>query len=256
MANTEKPTELAVRDWLKLNTTFGGVTRPAKDPPDYLVGSGTAVEVTELHQQVRGVPERSIGEPVWDTVRDVFKDKSPKPSLGRLGFHCEYSLEAPPKKKELQRELKEALQDFIDENRRIPIRPSERRYWNEIRHRDDPMEPLHICLPCGLCVDFWPVSGPPGFVPLAHGPETGTLALTELMRSAAQAIPAKTSSAERVAALYPGHQWWLVLVDQIPLGRLTEWELEAFAKALSVPPFWSRVLFFDRFGQDHQVFPF
>ena len=253
VSNPEKPSELAVRDWLE--TAYGGVTRPCSDPPDYVVDGRFAVEVTELHQHVAGVPEKTIACPVSRTAFAAFADKSPKPSLGRLIVHCEYSLDSPPPKQQLHLELQEALRDFTDEDRSVPLRPSDRPYWNRARHLDGPVGPsLHICLPSGLCIDFFPCAGPPAFITGVHGPDEGCLPLSELISSAGTAIPDKTSRVLRVAPQYPAYHWCLVLVDRIGLGVPTEGDLDSFSAAISVPAFWRRVLFFDTARRPHELF--
>ena len=253
MSNTEKRSELAVRSWLE--TTYAGVSRPSPDPPDYLVDGRFAVEVTEVHQVVGDSHEKSITDPVQRTAFAVFADKFPKPSLGRLLVDIEYSLELPPLKKSLQVELSEALRDFTDEDRSVPRFPSERLYWNRRRHFGKYPGNLHVCLRCGLCVNFLPLSGSPEFVLNSCGPDCGVFPLSELIYSAQQIIPRKTCKASRVARRYSSCQWWLVLVDAVGHPDLRPWEVADFSRSVTVPSFWQRVLFFDMAFRCHELLP-
>ena len=211
--------------------------------------------MTEVHQRIGERPERSISDPVARTAFAVVEGKTPKASLGRLLVHFEFSLRTPPSKKDLQKQLNEALEDFTDEEREIPFRPSERRYWNRARHLGYETDRLHICLPCGLCVGLMQVAGTPAFIAAAHGPDDGVMSVDELIASGQQAIHAKTEAARRVAGQYSDHEWWLVLVDCIGLPGATKSELDDFSKALSVPAFWKRIVFFDMEQRAYQLHP-
>ena len=230
------------------------------EPPDYFVDDRYAVEVTELHPLVRGRSEKSVVEPVMDNVRKVFKGREPHPSLGPLLVTCEHSVDPSPPKESLRSELQDAIRACTDGEASLLARS--RLWWDAARHRDDIGDPFHLCLPCGVCLGFWPCSENPEsgnseFVFGSYGADTGLLPVSALVDSANDAISRKT---ERVLQAVPDSgtcQWWLALVDCVglPLDSESRRDLDEFRRGVSVPGVWSRVIFFDRAKRSHELFP-
>ena len=253
MGNTEKPSELVVRAWLESKYTL--VRRACSEPPDYFVGDRYAVEVTELHQRVGGKSDRSVVEPVMNTIREVLADRKPHPSLGRHVVKCEYSLDALPPKEALQSELRDAIRAYTDGE--ASLLECSQLYWDATRHRDDIDDPLHLCLPCRVCLGFWPCLGEPEFVFGFYGADTGVMPVLELIGSATVAISRKTRRVIRAGHDSDTYQWWIALVDRVglPFDSESHRDLDEFRRGISVPDVWSRVIFFDWATRSHELFP-
>ncbi|MDD9996416.1 MAG: hypothetical protein OXQ89_01590 [Rhodospirillaceae bacterium] len=256
MANKENSSERAVRASLEQDYGMDAIRRPDQDPPDYLVADRYAVEVTELHPQLAGESDKSTTEPIAATIRGVFAGKRPPESLGRLQVYFEYSAEHVPAKKRLQSELRDAIRPYVESENSVPGRK------DSARHLPDAAPPLHVCLPCGVSLEFWPCSGTPEFAFDLHGgTDTGVLVVSELLTSATRQIAKKTQRIERVlraGSRYRSCDWWLVLVDHIGLPPNSEnySDLDELRRDIHVPTLWNRIILFDYLtGSPHELSP-
>ena len=167
---------------------------------------------------------------------------------------CEHSVDPSPPKEALRSELQDAIRACTDGEASLLARS--RLWWDVARHRDDICgDPWHLCLPCGVCLGFWPCSKNPEFSFGSYGADTGLLPVSALVDSANAAISHKT---ERVLQVVPDSgtcQWWLALVDYVGLPIHLERDFDEFRRGISIPDVWSRVIFFDLVKRSHELFP-
>ena len=198
--------EAVAEEWLK-QQGYVKIERPDQDPPDFVVDGKYAVEVRQLNSMIESdgahKGEEELRKPLHEAVEEVLAKFSP-PAKGRGWYvDCEYdsSKFSISKIKSAKKEIKESLQIFCDR----PPKPKQGSVGSEV-----------IPLGCGICLHLregCPQSAM--FVLNGVYGGKGFMVLGELIRSLQHSIEEKCRKIAKRKDCYPGHEWWLLLVDRI-----------------------------------------
>lgn len=198
MSNPETTEESLARSWLVSVSDGVPVTRCEHDPPDYLLGADTAVEVTRLSEQGRGgscLPSLHSMEKV---VIDVLVELEPfcdNTALPLCVFWVYEPLRELPKTKLLKRQVRDALKPYAK-----PFALSE--------------GILDVPLRCGLSLrlaNLRTTEHAPRFTFCGFSGTTGRHVRTRLLDDLEHAISEKST---KIQGKRSDHEaWWLVLVD-------------------------------------------
>ena len=233
----ENKDERIAREWLK-QQGHTNIEWPDEDPPDFVVDGKYAVEVRrmnpiiEIDGQKKGEEELRIR--LFDAVKRVLDSFGP-PVNGK-GFYVDgmydYSQLLLPQSKALGQEIKEALQPFHDE----VLKPDQ---------FSPCLLPSQLKLKCGICLNLRRGCPKSSMFALWHVSDgKGWRVLSEVRKSLQHCIDEKCAKASRKEKDYPGHEWWLLLVDRIlgiSIQSLSEPALESLHKEIQVHKPFSRV---------------
>ena len=120
MKREENEDERFAKAWL-IRQGYRDIRRPCSDPPDFVIDSDYAVEVTRLNQRIPvGDDEHSRGEeearkPLRDHLEEILGELGPPGNEGRSwGIDCEYDFTDPlPSRKIVTAQISEALAPLL-----------------------------------------------------------------------------------------------------------------------------------------------
>ena len=229
--------ECRAKRWLE-SQGHTDIYRPCTEPPDFVVEGCYAVEVRRLNWMTDrdGKSEgiENSEKPLEDAVKAVLEQYSQAPGGYTVLVDCNYPFDPPiPPKEVTRREVKEAVDKFMEEMRR------------DLESRRCPLR-SRISLACGMTLLFWPVRlpGPGGFelddVEVATASRGWMLADTT--DNIARCIQKKTRQVVAACRVNDYREWWLVLVDHIHVVSLREAYLNKVRGALPPRDLWSRII--------------
>ena len=248
MNKQENDDERLARKWLACQG-YTDIQRPSDDPPDYVVDDKYAVEVRRLNQLVEYNGE-IVGEEqprisLRDTIEKVLAKLVPHGEGQSWIVDCEYdSSKSLPKKKVVTRHILKALQPLTQPyDTNVIIEQFRSEYLDYDKHADelDYLFDLHLCLPCGICLELGEVSTKPArFLIQNISDGKGVGVLPETIRSIRSSIEEKSRKIKHRANNYD--QWWLLLVDHIfYVGGVEDLQAE-----IRVETPWSRIIIVNR----------
>jgi hypothetical protein len=172
-------------------------------PPDFVTSDGTAVEVRRLNQvyfdhngKVQGLENADMA--LWQTIPELIAGYQTSAELeNTIGVF--YMFGRPlPKKRAIARELKIALDAFLEGDRDFSQR---------------------VTLPCGIRLRFFDYRKWMG-TPFRHSgamdDQSGGWVVGKLATSLSHALTEKETKVLPFKAKY--HKWWLILVDHVSWG--------------------------------------
>ena len=242
MANPENEDELLARKWLE-SQEFVDIQRPREDPPDYVVDGRNAVEVMRLNF----AGEESLEIPLKKIVNDVLKNTELPEDGGTWYIYVEYDFSSFPKKRIVERQIRNALDSLIYPHKRDSLKRLGHSYRNKKHSRNyTPHSHFHRCLPCGICLNFlWAESQPPRFELVQVSDGKGAMVLSALSENIDRCIKNKSRKIERCINDY--ENWWLILIDHmniLPPG----FDLEKLREVISSREPWSRIVIISSIG--------
>ncbi len=252
MANKENDDELQAKKWLE-SQGCTDICRPSDDPPDYMVGKKCAIEVMRLNLsanvngKTQGIEE--LKTPLFDLIKYVLAklELSNEGHTWYVDFEYDYCSKLLPNKNIVEREMRKALQPFVESSRShtIELLPAEylcaRKYEGELEALCSGKK--HRCLPCGICLDLILGSAKPAKFELIGGSNgKGILLLPNLTENINRCIKEKSS---KVAGKRVNNDWWLLLIDYIgllPKFGLLESDLKSLLEAVRPQDPWVRII--------------
>lgn len=228
--------EAVAEKWLE-QQDHAKIERPDQDPPDFVVDGKYAVEVRQLNLMIesdgRTRGEEELRQPLRSAVKEAIVKFSP-PAKGRGWYvDCEYdsSKFSISKIKDSKEEIEERLQVFLNN---LP-KPNQGSVGSEV-----------IPLECGIRLRLR-VGCPQSAMFVLNGVYGGKgfMVLGELIRSLQHSIEEKCRKIAKRKDCYPGHEWWLLLVDRIlgiSIQSLSRDELGKLHKGVQVQEPASRVI--------------
>ena len=197
-----------------------------------MVDGKYAVEVQRLNlkSQVNG---RTEGEEnsrlaLCKTIKKALEKLGPPGKGKSVDVNCEYDFSRPlPKAKVVKKQIREALL--------LLTQP----YGTH-----EPMFGLHLCLPCGICLELGEHSlKPDQFRLLNVSNGKGVLVSPELEHNIKSSIKEKAQKIKDRKNDFD--EWWLLLIDHIgyvPNSGLNETELANLRAGIRVETPWSRII--------------
>ena len=248
MSNRENDDERLARKWLE-SQKYNNIERSDDDPPDYVVDGKYAVEVKRLNlkSQING---RTEGEEnsrlaLCKTIKKALEKLGPPGKGKSVDVNCEYDFSRPlPKAKVVKKQIREALLLLTQPYGTNVINQIESKYLDLDKHRHEPMFGLHLCLPCGICLELEEHSlKPDQFRLLNVSNGKGVLVSPELEHNIKSSIEEKAQKIKDRKNDFD--EWWLLLVDHIgyvPNSGLNETELGNLRAGIRVETPWSRII--------------
>ena len=262
MSNPAKFDERIVEQWLK-SQNYIGITRPSKDPPDYIIEENIAIEVRRLTKIVsfngKALSEENQRIPLYRSIeRALRKVELPEDNRAwAVSWEFDFT-KTWPNPRRIQQEIQEILTPLIQQHKTpeaFNALQTDHFDMEEHFHELDHLTYPHICLPCGICLGIreYNAINDSGFY-LQEFPEAeGSVPVVELMQSLQAAIDEKSINIEKRRRLEEFAEWWLIFTDHIclvPITILSDAEIEAVQNSVTNRHFWSRILLVGRTGQD------
>ena len=229
----ENKDEHLAKEWLK-QQGHGLIEWQRDDPPDFVVDGKYAVEVRrmnniiEIDGQKKG--EEDLRIPLEEAIKKVLDEFGP-PEDGRGWYvSCEfdYSKFSLPKTRIVQRQVREALQSFLEETPEL------------VPYHSFP----EIQLECGICLDFFPGSPKSSmFVLNDVSNREGCWVVGETIKNLQHSINEKCAKVAERRCRYP--EWWLLFIDRflyILPQSLSDGEWESVKEGLSSQKTFSRIV--------------
>ena len=246
MSNRENDDERWARKWLEFQG-YSNIELIKDDPPDIVVEGEYAVEVRRLNLKIRqGEGEETPRISLQRTIEKTLAGIGPPAKDQSWVIDCEYDFSRFFKKRVVKRQVREAL---------LPLtQPYDEKIFGELRskyldyhkhaHELDYLGALHLCLPCGICLELQDISVQPArFVLQDVSDGEGVLVLPELQKNIESAIKEKS---ERIRGRENNFgAWWLILIDHIgrvPNLGVTQAELEELREEIRAETPWSRII--------------
>ena len=257
MSNPENDDERLAKEWLE-SQGYSNIERE-EDPPDYVVDDNLAVEVRRLNLKIQ-VNERTKGEeesqkPLYKTIESILSNIDPHGNKQSWVVNCEYDFSRPlPKKKVVEKQIREALQPLTQPYDTDVIHQLRSKYLDYDKHAGELgyLHSLHLCLPCGICLELWEISATPArFLLQDVSDGKGVLVLSELESNIKAAIKEKSQKIKDRENDFD--RWWLILIDHIgrvPNSGLTQTELENLRTSIRVEKPWSRIVIVSLWSPD------
>ena len=248
MSNRENDDERLARKWLE-SQKYKNIERSDDDPPDYVIDGKYAVEVQRLNLK-RQVNGRTEGEEnsrlaLGRTIKKALEMLAP-PGKGRsVDVNCEYDFSRPlPKARVVKKQIREALLPLTQPNGTNVINQIKSKYLGCDKHRHEPLFGLHLCLPCGICLELGEHSMKPDQFRLLNVSDgKGVLVSPELEHNIKSSIKEKTQKIRDRENDFD--EWWLLLIDHIGYvlnSGLDETELGNLRAGIRVETPWSRII--------------
>ena len=250
MANELNNDERLAEEWLRRQKHIQ-IQRLCNDPPDFMVDGRYAVEVRRLNL-TNEVDGKTKGEensriPLCRTIKSTLAKIGPPANDQSLVVDCEYDFSKPlPEAKDTKKQIREALLTFTQPYDDEVISELRSKYidYHKHAHELDSLCGLHLCLPCGICLELQDISAQPArFVLQNVSAREGLLVLPELQKNIKAEIKEKYQKIKDRENNCD--TWWLILIDHIgrvPISGLTQTELKELRKEIRTEAPWSRVI--------------
>ena len=250
MSNHEKDDERLAKKWLE-SQGYSNVERVKNDPPDYVVDSKYAIEVRRLNRGIQ-VNGRTEGEensriPLRRTIEKALGTLDAPGKRRSLDVNCEYDFSRPlPESKVIKKQIHEALLPLTQPYDTDVISQIKAKYLDYYKHARelDLLFGVHLCLPCGICLELGECSMKPAqFRLLNISDGRGVLVLSELKSNLEAAIREKSQKIKSRGNDF--EEWWLILIDHIgyvPNSGLNETELEDLRAGIHIKTPWLRII--------------
>ena len=253
MKREENEDERFAKAWL-IRQGYRDIRRPCSDPPDFVIDSDYAVEVTRLNQRIPvGDDKHSRGEeearkPLRDHLEEILGELGPPGNEGRSwGIDCEYDFTDPlPSRKIVTAQISEALAPLLKPYDDSVISGMHSRHLDYSKHAGEIsyLEFPHLCLGCGICLELGESSHYPAKFFLQNVSDGKGIGIAEELKKGIRnriRDKSETIRSQNKAEAYK--DWWLVLVDHVchvPMRILSEQEL-SFVRDQPFD-FWSRIV--------------
>ena len=263
MSNREKDDERWAKKWLE-SQGHSSIERSEDDPPDYVVDGKFAVEVRRLNRRIE-INGQTEGEEnsrisLRQTIESTLAEIDPPGNERRWEVDCEYDFSRRlPNRKIVKNQIRETLIPLIQKydtpdtfNQFMPKYVDYDRHVNEL----DLLNPLHLCLPCGICLEVgerYEYTGSPGFYLNNVSDLKGIGIADKLINNIQPCIEEKSLKVIQTNKLNDFQEWWLILIDHIcivPISILGEWELQALRESIQDRGFWSRIILISSMDAD------
>ena len=261
MNNPENADERLAKKWLE-SQGYSNIERPQReeDPPDYVVDDNLAVEVRRLNRSIQ-VNGHTEGEEtsrisLSKTIESILSNIDPPGNGQSWIVDCEYDFSSPlPKKKVVEKQIREALQLLTQPYDTDVIHQLGSKYLDYDKHADELgyLHSLHLCLPCGICLELSEISATPARFLLQNVSDgEGVSVLSELESNINAAIQEKSQKIRDRKNKFD--RWWLILIDHIsyvPYSGLTQTELENLRTSIRVEKPWSKIIIVSLWAPDY-----
>lgn len=247
MSNRENDDERWARKWLE-SQGYSNIERIKDDPPDIVVEGVYAVEVRRLNLKIRqGEGEETSRISLQRTIEKILAGIDSFANDQSWFVDCEYDFSRPlPKEKIIKKQIREVLLPLTQPYDDRVISELRSKYLDNSKHAHelDYLCTLHLCLPCGICLELQDSSVQPArFVLQNVSDGEGVLILSELQKNIKAAIEEKSQKIKGRENNFDA--WWLILIDHIglvPNSGLTQTEWEELRKEIRAEQPWSRVI--------------
>lgn len=258
MSNRENGDELLAKKWLE-SQGCSNIERSEEDPPDYVVDDSLAVEVRRLNRSIQ-VDGQTEGEEtsrisLFKTIEIILSDIDLPGNEQSWVVDCEYNFSRSlPNKKVIEKQIREALQPLTQPYDTDVIHQLGSKYLDYDKHADELgyLHSLHLCLPCGICLELSEISATPARFLLQNVSDgEGVAVLSELESNINAAIQEKSQKIRDRKNKFD--RWWLILIDHIcyvPYSGLTQTELENLRTSIRVEKPWSRIIIISLWSPD------
>lgn len=252
MTERENIDERLAREWLK-RQGHADIQRPHDDPPDYVVGGRTAVEVRRLNRRIE-INGQTEGEEQSEmalrkTIDQVLAKFGP-PSAGKSWYvDCEYDFSDPlPKTRVTRSQIREALHPFSRPCVGSTIEQHLSKYPDCDKHaHESGFSPdLRLCLPCGICFEL--IAGSPQSATFILGDVSdgmGGYIVSDLVDNIQDYVEEKSLKVRKANRIDKYQEWWLLLIDHIwyiSFSIFNESDLQAVRESVQDRDFWSRIV--------------
>ena len=252
MSNRENDDERLAKKWLE-SQGYSNIERPEEDPPDYVVDDNLAVEVRRLNLKIQ-VNGRTEGEEtsrisLSKTIESILSDIDLSGNEQSWIVNCEYDFSCSlPNKKVVEKQIHEALQPLTQPYDANVIHQLRTKCLDCDKHAGEldylHNYDLHLCLPCGICLELGKISATPArFLLQDVSDGKGVIVLPELESNINAVINEKSQKIKGRKNEFD--RWWLILIDYIcyiPNSGLTQTELENLRTSIRVEKPWSRIV--------------
>lgn len=250
MSNHENPDECFAKKWLEFQG-YSNIEKIKDDPPDFVVEGKYAIEVRRLNRSIQ-VNGQTEGEEtsrisLQKTIKNALAEIGPPGKNQSWVVDCEYDFSNPiPKERVIKKQIRKALLPLTQPYDDKVISELRSKYLDDRKHAHelDYLGILHLCLPCGICLELQEISTQPArFVLQNVSDGEGVLVLPELQKNIKAYIKEKSQKIKGRENNFDA--WWLILIDYIgliPNSGLTQTELEELRKEIRAETPWSRVI--------------
>lgn len=257
MSNPENDDERLAKKWLE-SQGYSNIKRE-EDPPDYVVDGNFAVEIRRLNRSIQ-VNGQTEGEEtsrisLSKTIESILSGIDLSGNKQSWIVDCEYDFSRPlPKKKIVEKQICEALQPLTQPYDTDVILQHRSKYLDYDKHAGelDYLHGLHLCLPCGICIELEEIPTTPARFLLQNVSDgKGVAVLSELESNIKAAIKEKSQKIKDRKNDFD--KWWLILIDHIcyvPYSGLTQTELENLRTSIRVEKPWSRIIIISLWSPD------
>ena len=247
----ENDDEFRAQNWLR-QQGYKDIRRPHSDPPDFVVDSKYAVEVTRLNQRIMVVGndkgEEEVQEPLRDQIENILRELGPPGNKGRSWLiDCEYDFTQPrPKTKVAKQQIFKALSPLSKpyDDRVIFNMCSKHMGYREPTGKGSDWNSLRLSLECGIHLELLEFAHDPARFFLNNVSDgEGIWVAGELKKSIRNRIHDKSEKIRKQNRIEKYANWWLILVDHVyymPMRNLSDHELSSIREQDF--DFWSRVV--------------